>query len=80
MSLTDQYRWDPRYLSPLALLRMINMLMHTSEADLRTEVALLRAQMDGQTNGPHGPAPMASEVFVIPRFLMSTYECANGPS
>lgn len=47
------------------------MLMHTSQADLRTEVAFLRAQIEGQPNEPHGPVPMASQVFVIPSSVMS---------
>ena len=48
------------------------MLMHTSEADLRTEVALLRAQMERQPNESHEIVPMASHVFVIPSSVMST--------
>jgi len=57
------------------------MLMHTPEADLRTEVALLRAQMEGQTKESHEIVPMASQVFVSS--VMSCYvhyECANGSS
>jgi hypothetical protein len=72
MSLTDQYRWDLRYILPLALLRMINMLMRTSEADLRTEIALLRAQMGRQSNELHRPESNASQVCTIPAIFMAT--------
>ena len=43
---------------------MINILMLTSEADLRTEIALLRAQMGRQSNEPHGTESNTSQVCI----------------
>jgi hypothetical protein len=42
----------------------VNMLTLTFEADLRTESTPFRAQMGQQSYEPHGPLPMASQVFV----------------